>query len=86
MNNAHCQMANANAAGLPANKEVRMSIVEWVLVIVAGIVGAVVGYALDPEISNVVLGVFAGFGILAVSLALADTANEALRDHYAPKR
>lgn len=63
-----------------------MSIVEWILVTVAGIVGAVVGYALDPEISNVVLGVFAGLGILAVSLALADTANEALRDHYAPKR
>jgi uncharacterized membrane protein len=67
-------------------RRLEMSIVEWVLVIVAGIVGAVVGYALDPEISNVVLGVFAGFGILAVSLALADTANEALRDHYAPKR
>jgi len=63
-----------------------MSIGEWVLVILAGIVGAIVGYALDPEISNVVLGVFAGFGTLGVSLALADTANEALRDHYAPKR
>jgi uncharacterized membrane protein len=67
-------------------RRLEMSIVEWVLVIVAGIVGAIVGYALDPEISNVVLGVFAGFGILAVSLALADTANEALRDHYAPKQ
>jgi len=63
-----------------------MSIGEWILVILSGIVGAVVGYALDPEISNVMLGVFAGFGTLAVSLALADTLNEALRDHYAPKR
>lgn len=59
-----------------------MNIGEKFAVAISPVLGGLVGYALDPDISNILLGAFAGLGMLALSFAGIDYVNEKLEKHY----